>query len=384
MKKYISITIALIVAILCIVATSGCVTTDQSSGDSTNSTMTITDAFGRTVTIPTNPDKVAVVGSGSMRYFVYLGIDMEKFVAVDYQDSSSYVDSRNVRPYSLAHKEISAKKAIGPAKGVVNNEILLSSGADILFMGGATSSSVEVANEIFDKTGVPVVMFYTGNYVQDSEKICDSFRLIGKIFNREGRANELIEYFNSIDADLKSRAAKYSGDKPRVFIGGVAYNGAHGIDATNPSFYPFSILGANNVASADIQSTGNTGYAKVSKEKILEWDPDLIFVDLATLTAAEGGALFELENDPSLNQLTAVKNGNIYTLNPDTSMNANHETALANAYYVGKILYPEQFADIDPVKKADEIYSFVVGAPVFEALKANVQGLSYQKLSFNS
>ena len=74
----------------------------------------------------------------------------------------------------------------------------------------------------------------------------------------------------------------------------------------------------------------------------------------------------------------------IYTLNPDTAMNANHETALANAYYIGKILYPEQFDDIDPVKKADEIYTNVVGKPVFNQLKEHVNDLSYQKVLINA
>ncbi len=58
----------------------------------------------------------------------------------------------------------------------------------------------------------------------------------------------------------------------------------------------------------------------------------------------------------------------------------NFETTLANAYYIGKILYPEAFSDIDPAAKADEIYTFVDGSPVYEKLKANRQGLSYQKL----
>ena len=64
-------------------------------------------------------------------------------------------------------------------------------------------------------------------------------------------------------------------------------------------------------------------------------------------------------------------------------MNVNYETTLANSYFIGKILYPEQFEDIDPVKKADEIYSFVVGEPVFDLLKENVDGLSYQRVLFD-
>ncbi len=59
---------------------------------------------------------------------------------------------------------------------------------------------------------------------------------------------------------------------------------------------------------------------------------------------------------------------------------ANYETILADAYYIGKVLYPEQFADIDPAVKADEIYRFVVGVPVYEQMNANVRNLSFTKL----
>ena len=377
MSKKLSLLLA-VAALLAVLITAGCVTTD--SPQNTDGMVTITDAFGREVTIPADPQKIAVVGSGSMRYFVYLGIDLDDVVAVDYQDSALYVQATNHRPYALANPEIKDIPAVGAAKGVVDNEKLLMSGADILFMGGASSSNAEVANEIQEKTGVPVVMFYTGNYVTDSETIQDTLLLLGKVLDKEQRAKDLIAYFDAVEADLQKRVAGLSADKT-VYVGGVAYNGAHGLDGTDPTYYPFEILNIKN-AAGEITSVSQTGYAQVSKEKILEWDPDFIIVDLATLTAAEGGALAELKNDPSYRELTAVKNSMVYTVNPHTSMNVNHETTLANAYFIGKLLYPEQFADIDPVKKADEIYTFVVGEPVFDLLNENVDGLAYQRVNF--
>ena len=368
-----------VAAILAVVLTAGCVTTDSpQSGDGM---VTITDAFGREVTIPENPEKIAVVGSGSMRYFVYLGIDLDDVCAVDYQDSALNKQTFNLRPYYLANPEIAKIPEVGAAKGVVDNEKLLMSGADILFMGGASSSNAEVANEIQEKTGVPVVMFFTGNYVTDSEKIQDTLLMLGEILGKEQRAKDLIAYFDAVEADLKKRVNGLSAEET-VYVGGVAYNGYHGLDGTDPTFYPFAILNADNVAS-EITSVSQTGYAQISKEKLLEWDPDFIFVDLSTIQAAEGGAIEEMKNDPSYKELTAVKNSMVYTVNPHTSMNVNYETTLANTYFIGKILYPEQFEDIDPVKKADEIYSFVVGEPVFDLLKENVDGLSYQRVLFD-
>lgn len=378
MKKHILLFTALL-AVFAVLISAGCVTTN-SPGDS-EGMVTITDAFSREVSIPENPEKIAVVGSGSMRYFVYLGIDLDDVCAVDYQDSKLNIETVNVRPYALANPEILEIPEVGAAKGVVDNEKLLMSGADILFMGGASSSNAEVANEIQEKTGIPVVMFYTGNYVTDAEKIQDTLLMLGDILDKEQRAKDLIAYFDAVEADLKKRVAGLSAEET-VYVGGVSYNGVHGLDGTDPTYYPFAVLNIKN-AAAEVTSVSQTGYAQISKEKLLEWDPDFILVDLSTLTAAEGGALVELKNDPSYRELTAVKNSMVYTINPHTSMNVNHETTLANAYFIGKLLYPEQFEDIDPVKKADEIYTFVVGEPVFDLLSANVEGLSYQRVLFN-
>ena len=378
MRNHILLFTALL-AVFAVLISAGCVTTD-SPGDS-EGMITVTDAFGREVSIPENPEKIAVVGSGSMRYFVYLGIDLDDVCAVDYQDSKLNKQTFNLRPYSLANPEILEIPEVGAAKGVVDNEKLLMSGAEILFMGGASSSNAEVANEIQEKTGIPVVMFYTGNYVTDAEKIQDTLLMLGEILGKEQRAKDLIAYFDAVEADLKKRVAGLSAGES-VYIGGVAYNGYHGLDGTDPTYYPFAVLNIKN-AAGEVSSVSQTGYAQISKEKLLEWDPDFIIVDLSTIQAAEGGALVELKNDPSYRELTAVKNSMVYTVNPHTSMNVNHETTLANAYFIGKLLYPEQFEDIDPVKKADEIYTFVVGEPVFDLLSANVDNLSYQRVLFN-
>ena len=378
MRNHILLFTALL-AVFAVLISAGCVTTD-SPGDS-EGMITITDAFGREVSIPESPEKIAVVGSGSMRYFVYLGIDLDDVCAVDYQDSKLNKQTFNLRPYSLANPGILEIPEVGAAKGVVDNEKLLMSGAEILFMGGASSSNAEVANEIQEKTGIPVVMFYTGNYVTDAEKIQDTLLMLGEILGKEQRAKDLIAYFDAVESDLKKRVAGLSAGES-VYIGGVAYNGYHGLDGTDPTYYPFAVLNIKN-AAGEVSSVSQTGYAQISKEKLLEWDPDFIIVDLSTIQAAEGGALVELKNDPSYRELTAVKNSMVYTVNPHTSMNVNHETTLANAYFIGKLLYPEQFEDIDPVKKADEIYTFVVGEPVFDLLSANVDNLSYQRVLFN-
>jgi iron complex transport system substrate-binding protein len=43
----------------------------------------------------------------------------------------------------------------------------------------------------------------------------------------------------------------------------------------------------------------------------------------------------------------------------------NIDTAVVDAFAAGKILYPQSYSDLDPKKKADEVYTFLLGKPVY-------------------
>ncbi len=387
MKKVLTILI-LVTMLAAAIAFAGCTSGSGSGGGETatatqtqtaGGTVTVTDSAGRTVTVPDNPSKIAVSGSGSSRYFGWLGAT-DKMVAIDFQDSNLLKRRAETRPYMLANPQIKDLQVLGASKGVVDPELLMKANPEVVFMSGVSDNAVQTANELTEKTGIPVVLFYSGDYVINTAKVEDSLRTIAKVLHKEQRAEDVIKYFADTRADLEARAAKAEGTvKPTVYVGGVSHSGAHGFIGTDPTFYPFMTLSANNVA-AGVSSTTGTGYAETSKEQVIAWDPEIIFIDLNTMEAAGGGGIYELQTDPSYRELTAVKTGKIYALNPHTSMGTNHETSMANAYYVGKVLYPDLFADIDPEAKADEIYTFVDGAPVFKTLKENMNNLSYTQL----
>jgi len=52
----------------------------------------------------------------------------------------------------------------------------------------------------------------------------------------------------------------------------------------------------------------------------------------------------------------------------------------ADAYYVGKVLYPDRFKDIDPVKKANEIYKFLAGEELYDEM-AKAESLGFTKIT---
>lgn len=277
MKK--ALTILIMIAMLAAIAFAGCTSGSGSAGGSAtaaatqtataaptatgtetqtdSATITITDVAGRSVVVPDNPSKIAVSGSGSSRYFAWLGAT-DKMVAVDFQDSSLLKRKAETRPYMLANPQIKELQVLGASKGVVDPELLMKANPEVVFMSGISDTIIQNANELTEKTGIPVVLFYSGDYVTSTAKVEESLRTIAKVLHKEQRAEDVIKYFADTRADLESRAAKADGTvKPTVYIGGVSYNGAHGFDGSDPTYYPFTVLSANNVA-AGLGSTAST------------------------------------------------------------------------------------------------------------------------------
>lgn len=285
----------------------------------------------------------------------------------------------------LAYPEITELPLLAPIRATIDAELALAIHPDVIIYSTEGAEGAVIADEATAKTGIPVVCFEQYEPADDFDKFAYNLRLIGQVIGKEQRADEVVAFFGEMRDDLIQRTPAIPMDeKPVVYIGGVSNRGTHGMASTKPEFVGFILLSANQRVAYVPATNIGTASANIAKEKILEWDPDIIFVDLGTLNADGGGALVELKNDPSYQRITAVMNGEIYTVLPDTSAKSNHGTSFANAYFVGSVLYPEQFADIYPKAKADEIYTFLVGKSVFDQINANTQGIAYQRIDLET
>jgi len=381
--KYLYVVSFVLVLLICVsVFFAGCIGQSNEQAES-NATITVIDDLGREVVIPADVRTVALTGAGSARYMVYLQ-SQDMITGVDITDSTTDPNTET-RPYMLAYPEITNLTLLAPVRATINAENALNISPDVILFSTEGAEGAVIADEATAKTGIPVVCFEEYEPSDDFDKFSSNMRLLGQVVGKEERAEEVISFFGDMRDDLVARTPDLSMDeKPVVYIGGVSNRGTHGMLSTKPEFVGFTLLSANQKV-ADVPATNlGTASANIAKEKILEWDPDIIFVDLGTLNAEGGGALVELKNDPSYQSITAVINGDVYTVMPDTAAKSNHGTSFANAYFVGTILYPEQFSDINPTAKADEIYTFLVGEPVFAKMNANTGGLAYQKIDLNT
>jgi iron complex transport system substrate-binding protein len=326
-----------------------------------NAEITINDQLNRKVVIPDEVNRIVAVGSGSLRIISYME-------AADLIVGVEDIEKRKPgRPYLYAHPEFKELPLIGPQHGG-EAELIIATKPDLILRTFATG---EQANTLQQKTGIPVVVTVIGSPgTMDLADFKTALRLTGIILKREERAEELINYIDESIDDLKNRTKDVTAvEKKKIYIGGVAQRGAHGIISTDPAYPPFAFLNVNNVAS-DI----GLGHVMISKEKLLEWDPEVIFIDEFGLEIIEN----DLAN-PVYSSLTALKEGNIYGLLPYNFYSTNFGTLLANSYYIGKIIYPDRFEDINPVDKANEIYTKFLGKPVYEELAKKYGGFKRLK-----
>lgn len=328
--------------------------------------MTVTDGLGRSVQVPKHPQRVICSGSGCLRLLTYLQAQ-DRIVGVD--SIEKRVTRFDSRPYALANPQFKKYPLFGQFRGADNPELVagLNPQPQVIFKTYGSGGFDPV--ELQEKTGIPVVVLQYGNLTWGRDDLFGSLRLMGQILGTEKRAEAVVDFMQSAIDDLQKRTKNVpESAKKTCYVGGIAMRGPHGFQSTEPGYPPFEFTNAKNVAS-DSSRKKQLRHADVAKEKLLEWDPEVLFVDLSTTQIESDGCAFtELRTDPVYQGLSAVQAGRVYTVLPYNWYTQNFGSILADAYFVGTLLYPEQFKDVDPVTKADEIYTFLVGKPVFAAM----------------
>ncbi len=341
---------------------------------------TVTDSYGRSVSIPSEPKSVICSGSGCLRYLTYLGA----------QNLASGVDSiekepqkMDARGYALLNPQFKDLPLFGEYRGKDDPEKIIAINPQVIFKisstGQADAATKDEADKLSSKTSIPVIMMPYGSLrtAEEQEQMFSTLRLMGDVTGKKDRAEELISYIEATIADLQSRTKGIpESEQKTAYVGGVSYAGAHGIISTEPAYPPFLWDNIKNVA-------GKMGsqHADVAKEAIVDWDPDYLFMDVGTLQMDSDGGIGELKNDPALKGLKAVKNGNVFGVLPYNWYSTNYENVLADAYYIGKIVYPDKFADIDPEVKADEIMTKFLGSSPLKDINSQYKNLGLTKLT---
>jgi iron complex transport system substrate-binding protein len=319
----------------------------------------ITDIAGRTIAFKAAPQRIICVGPGCLRLICYLGAQ-DRVVGVENFEKTQV----SGRPYRYAVPSLAALPVIGPGgPGSVNKEpdleAVLKVRADMIFV---TYMDAAKADALQKKIGVPVVLLSYGRFASFDEELYRSLRIAGRILGREKRAEELLAFIDAAQKDLARRTEGIpAGPKPGVYVGGIGYRGAQGIESTEAMYMPLEWIRGRNVARE-----AGSGHIFINKEQLLSWNPDIILLDALGLTIVAA----DYARKPDFYRaLKAFRGKKVYVVWPFNSYTTNVDTVILNAYVLGKLLYPARFKDITIDRKADDIYRFFVGTAVTAAMK---------------
>jgi iron complex transport system substrate-binding protein len=267
------------------------------------------------------------------------------------------------------YPQLKEKPVLGDiSKDAVNPEDVLSYNPDLVLMD---SYMIRRQLKIVDKlkaAGAPMVFLNSAyDALENPQK---GISILGQLFDKEERAEEINSYINAQIETVISRLAKIQKEKPVVYLengntGAQKYGQTYGEDGVNKLHNwgaEIVLAGGQNVID---YVAGESIY--IDPEFLFKKDPDVIIITGANWPATGGSMrlgfnatkeeteqlLKNYANRPGWQNLKAVKNGRVYAIQNGC---VGHSFNFFALQQMAKWLYPEEFADVDPKSNLEEFY----------------------------
>ncbi len=275
-------------------------------------------------------------------------------------------------PSSIAAYEDSALKYMYPELAsantsfvdtdfVVNVEELLTLQPDVVFQWNYMEDEIEK----MEAAGIKVVALQYGS----QEDLETWIRIIGKMFDKEERAEELITYFHENIKEVTNKTDTLTADEIRNIL-----IMSDNLKVSGNGYVNFWVewAGGNNPAK---ELSGEQ--LNVNMEQIYEWNPEIIFI--GNFTQMQPSDLVENKLDgQDWSVVDAVKNKEVYKI-PIGGYRWDPpgvETPLMTKW-VAKIQHPELFADMDMREEVtefyQEVYNFEMTDEILDEILEDVQ-----------
>ncbi|WP_290685757.1 MULTISPECIES: iron ABC transporter substrate-binding protein [unclassified Haematobacter] len=250
---------------------------------------TVTDATGREVMVPVQPERVFAAGPPAATLLYTLKPE----AMVGWVRAPKKGDLPFLRP------EVAALPELGRLTGrgdTLNLEVLLAARPDLIFDYGTVNGIYkDLAARVQDQAGVPYILI-DGSFA----RLPQSIRQLGDVLAVPERAETLAAYAERAFADLDGLLAEIPEDhRPSVYLA----RGPEGLETAVRGSINAEIIervGGRNVASGE---TGNL--AIVSPEQVQAWAPEVI-ITIDPGFAAKVGTMPEWRGVP------AVAKGRVY------------------------------------------------------------------------
>lgn len=300
----------------------------------------IVDQLGKTIELDGVPERVATtIMPFPYIYYAVVG-NSDNLIGCN---PSSIVAYENSALKYMYPELANANTDFVDTSFVVNVEEVLKLQPDVVFQWNYMDEEIEK----MEAAGIKVVALEYG----DLEDLETWIRIIGTMFDKEERAEELITYFHESVAEVTDKIATL----PEEEISNILILSDNlKVTGTGFSKYWIENSGAFNPAG-DLSGEA----LNVNMEQIYEWNPSIIYI--GNFTDLQPSDLVENKLDgQDWSVVDAVQNGQVYKI-PIGGYRWDPpgvETPLM-IKWLAKIHHPELFADMDMREEVTEFYKDV-------------------------
>ena len=153
--------------------------------------------------------------------------------------------------------------------------------------------------------GVDTYIYHTPNsWDEQIDVICELAHLVREDRRGEQIVNNMEDRLLALQKKIKEN---YHGEKPNILL----YTSMETTNGKNTLFDSIAkCILSNNIAADE----GITGYVKISKEKVIEMNPDIIVVPMWNKHPDNEKFINFIKNDKSFQDVKAVKNHRVYAI----------------------------------------------------------------------
>jgi iron complex transport system substrate-binding protein len=283
--------------------------------------LTVTDDGGTPVTLPAKPARIASLTMFTDEVLLEL-VEPARIVAV----TTFAVDP--------AISNVTAKADGIPAKLAMNVEVLVSLKPDLLFVANWTEA--DKVKQLRD-AGIPVYLTGTGVTVADIQA---KIARVGQLVGEAAKARKLLDAMDARLAAVQTRLAKLPADKRLSVVDYTVWGSAQG----KGSSWDEIVRRAGLVNGVGDIAADEWGQVPLSKERLLEIDPDVLILPGWTYDDPKGAEAFFSKTvaDPVLKALKAVREGRAYRM-PENLKTATSQYLVDAVEWLARTAYPELF-----------------------------------------
>lgn len=326
---------------------------------------TITDDAGRELEIPA-PDKLEKIyfTSGLAQVWVFT-------INPDKQGGSSSDFSKEQLEYLPEGIDQLPRMGAISENAQIDKEMLMAQGIQLVFSIsgiGLTETNVSDAETLQEQTGIPVVLV-DGSF----DRIATAYRFVGDIMGETGRAEELATYCETKYNEVTQAVAAIPENERTSIYYAEGPQGVQTDSDESQHALTFKLAGAENVAkNIEVIRFGKTS---VNLEKVIEWDPDVIFA----VDEDNGGCDQTIRKDKDWSGIKAVKDNRVYTIPycpfswVDSPPGINR---LIGIMWVVNLLYPKYY-QVDMVEVTKEFYKTMYWVDISDDQARSLLGSSY-------